>query len=275
MDQLSAAYPWNSAAREGEALDVRIPRGLLDGTSPLGGSTRSHMSVSMPSWCSPVTPQWHHAGRVRQRTNVLLPPEHMHAVAVVGPTDTGDRDPTRRSLTTSSTPPGTRPGPHLWRHHMKTSRSLTLAATACVALSTLATIAPAQASGGTTAVGTSGSCSATSTWKLKAKPGPRPRHDPDRVRGRQQQGRPDLGRPPCRQHHDCLLRPTHHAGAERLVHRQAPHRRPSRHRHHQGESHQSGHRRSLLGPGAGSERATWDATRTTSDGSPTTSPTVC
>ena len=53
---------------------------------------------------------------------------------------------------------------------MKTSRSLTLAATACVALSTLATIAPAQASGGATAVGTSGSCSATSTWKLKAKP---------------------------------------------------------------------------------------------------------
>lgn len=53
---------------------------------------------------------------------------------------------------------------------MKTSRSITIAATACAALSTLATIAPAQASGGTTAVGTSGSCSATSTWKLKAKP---------------------------------------------------------------------------------------------------------
>ena len=53
---------------------------------------------------------------------------------------------------------------------MKTSRSITIAATACAALSTLATVAPAHASGGTTAVGTSGSCSATSTWKLKAKP---------------------------------------------------------------------------------------------------------
>ncbi|HET7278754.1 MAG TPA: hypothetical protein VFJ22_11785 [Dermatophilaceae bacterium] len=53
---------------------------------------------------------------------------------------------------------------------MKTSRSVILAATACAALSTLVTIAPAQASGGTTAVATSGSCSATSTWKLKAKP---------------------------------------------------------------------------------------------------------
>ena len=157
---------------------------------------------------------------------------------------------------------------------MKTSRSVTLAATACVALSTLATIAPAQASGGATAVGTSGSCSATSTWKLKAKP------DLDlgtiqiefavdsNKAGQTWAVR--LGR----QHHDCLLRPTHHAGAERLVHRQAPHGRPSRHRHHQGESHQSGHRRSLLGSGAALSGPTWDATRTISDGSPATSPAV-
>jgi len=45
---------------------------------------------------------------------------HIHVVAVVGPTDTGIRDPTRRSLTTSFTPPGTRPGPTSgdisWRH---------------------------------------------------------------------------------------------------------------------------------------------------------------
>jgi len=48
VDQHSAAYPWNSAALEGEAvLDVRILQGLLDGTSPLGGSTRSHMTVSL------------------------------------------------------------------------------------------------------------------------------------------------------------------------------------------------------------------------------------